>query len=98
MPLRDFDIAASVALGSAQKLAILRFKPDSFRVAGKNFAVTQKARIARLIQVIQSMPEPQGFKRFFLFYDTYSETAALPTVAKEWDANIKDVSEALAIV
>lgn len=59
--------------------------------------MAQKARLARLSQVIQSMPEPQGFKRFFLFYDMDSETAALPTVAKEWDANVKEVSEALPV-
>ena len=92
---RDFDIAASVALGSAEKLAILRYNPDCFRVAGKSFPVAQKTRLARLIQVIQGMPEPQGFKRFFLYYDVDIETAALPTVAKEWDAAVREVSEAL---
>ena len=92
---RDFDIAASVALGSAQKLAILRYNPDCLRVAGKSFPVAQKTRLARLIQVIQGMSEPQGFKRFFLFYDMDAETSTLPTVAKEWDAAVKEVSEAL---
>ena len=95
---RDFDIAASVALGSAQKLVVLRYNPDSFRVAGKNFPVAQKVRIDRLIEVIHNMPEPQGFKRFFLFYDMESETAALPIVAKEWEENVREVSEALPVV
>ena len=53
--------------------------------------------MARLIQVLQSMPEPQGFKRFFLYYDLDYESAALPTVAKEWDANVRELSEALPL-
>ena len=32
---RDFDMAASVALGSARKLAIVRYNPDPFKVAGR---------------------------------------------------------------
>ena len=93
---RDFDIAASVALGpvSAQKLAILRYNPDPFRVAGKTRTTSQKDRLAKLVQTITTMEEPEGlFARLFLYYDRDTEDAQLPTIAKEWDTQASVVSK-----
>ena len=55
---RDFDIVASLALGSGQKLAILRYNPDAFRVAGKTRTTSQKDRLAKLVQTVTTMEEP----------------------------------------
>ena len=41
---RDFDMAASVALGSAHKLAIARYNPDPFKVAGRTMRTPKKER------------------------------------------------------
>ena len=79
---RDFDIAASTALGSCQKLVILRFNPDAFRVAGKNRTVSQKERQARLLETLNTLEEPQGFRRLFMYYDRDAEGSELPTIAK----------------
>ena len=90
---RDFDIAASIALGSGQKLVILRYNPDAFRVAGKTHTTSQKDRLAKLLQIITAMEEPEGlFTRLFLFYDRDTEDAPLPTIAKEWDPQARTVS------
>ena len=89
---RDFDIAASTALGSGQKLVILRYNPDAFRVAGKNRTVSQKDRHAKLLETIENMNEPQGFRRMFLYYDRDAEGSELPTVAKEWAPAAREVS------
>jgi hypothetical protein len=82
---RDFDIAASIALGSAQKLVIIRYNPDAYNVAGRTLRTTAKERHQKLLSIIQGMNEPEGFQRVFLFYDRDSSDATLPSVAKEWD-------------
>ena len=41
------------------------------------------------------MDEPQGFVRYFLYYDRDTEDATLPTVAKEWDPSAIEVSRNL---
>ena len=89
---RDFDIAASTALGSGQKLVILRFNPDAFRVGGKNRTVSQKERQAKLLQTLSSLQEPEGFRRLFLYYDRDAEGSELPSIAKEWDPAAREVS------
>ena len=89
---RDFDIAASTALGSGQKLMILRYNPDAFRVAGKNRTVSQKERQAKLLETLNTLEEPQGFRRLFMYYDRDAEGSELPTIAKEWDPAAREVS------
>ena len=89
---RDFDIAASAALGSRHKLVVMRCNPDTFRVAGKSRAVSQKERQAKLLETIEAMSEPRGFRRLFMYYDRDAEDSTLPTVAKEWDAAAREVS------
>ena len=82
---RDFDIAASIALGSAQKLVIVHYNPDAYKVADKTLRTTTKDRQHKLLALMQSMEEPKGFlRRLFLFYDKDSIDATLPSVAKQW--------------
>ena len=63
---RDFDIAASIALGSAQKLVILRYNPDPYKVAGQTRRTNKKDRHATLMKTINEMEEGVGFRRLFL--------------------------------
>ena len=97
-PRRDFDIAASVALGSGGKLAMLRYNPDAFGVGGKTVYTSKKARDTRLLQVLTEMdadPMPgKDFARFFLFYDS-AVGAELPLVAVNWPAAAREVSRLL---
>ena len=89
---RDFDIAASAALGAGHKLVVLRYNPDAFRVAGKSRAVSQKERQAKLLDTIEEMKEPQGFRRLFMYYDRDAEESALPSIAREWGAAAREAS------
>ena len=41
---RDFDMAASVALGSQHKLAIVRYNPDAFKVTGRTVRTPKTER------------------------------------------------------
>ena len=89
---RDFDMAASVALGSAHKLRIIRFNPDSYRVAGITRRESRKDRISRLLALIDD-DEPVGaLERVFLCYDQESRDAPLPQVAASWDVVARHVS------
>ena len=91
-PRRDFDIAASIAMGSGHKLRIIRYNPDSFKVDGVTRRVSKAARIERLLGTL-SRPEPSGaLERLFLFYDECSELAGLPAVAVHWTQDVKEVS------
>ena len=88
---RDFDIYASIAMGSGQKVAILRYNPDEFRIDGKEVRVAAKERRRRLIEVLRDWiaedPAPNlPFARFFLYYDGRSGSA-LPLVAKDWNSD-----------
>ena len=88
---RDFDIYASVALGSGQKLAILRYNPDDFRVDGKTVRIATKERQRRLVEVlrawVQEDPAPNlPFARFFMYYDGQSGSE-LPLVAQDWNSD-----------
>ena len=49
---RDFDMAASVALGSGHKLLVLRYNPDAFKIAGVTRRTTKKERHAQLIRLL----------------------------------------------
>jgi hypothetical protein len=81
---RDFDVAASVAMGSDQKLVVLRYNPDAYKVAGETVRTPTKERLGRLVSAIRDMTEPEGFQRVFLFYDKDAASATLPSVSKEW--------------
>jgi len=86
---RDFDIAASIALGSQQKLMIVRFNPDSYRVGGKTRMESKKDRIKRLLELLQY--EPQGFERVFMCYDQ-DIGSTLPQVGASWEEAARQVS------
>ena len=78
---RDFDIRASVTLGTNDKIKIIHYNPDSFRFDGEPQFVSKASRIARLLDVLPE--EPMGFERIFMFYDSTSDNP-LPLVAVNW--------------
>ena len=89
-PRRDFDMCASLALGSGHKVVVLRYNPDNFRTDGKNMTVAAKDRQRRLVEVVRAWllddPAPdRQLARFFMYYDGRSDSR-LPVVAKEWDS------------
>ena len=89
-PRRDFDMCASLALGSGHKVVVLRYNPDDFRTDGKNMTVAAKDRQRRLVEVVRAWllddPAPdKQLARFFMYYDGRSDSR-LPVVAKEWDS------------
>ena len=89
-PRRDFDICASLALGSGHKVVVLRYNPDNFRTFGRNMTVSAKERQRRLVEVVRAWlledPAPgKQLARFFMYYDRRSDSP-LPVVAKEWDS------------
>ena len=86
---RDFDMAASVALGSQHKLMIVRYNPDSYRVDGKTRVESKADRMNRLIQLLDY--EPKAFERVFLCYDS-ATGQSLPQVAASWDPAAREVS------
>ena len=88
---RDFDMAASVALGSSHKLMVIRYNPDSYRVDGRTRTESNKDRLKRLLALLEY--EPMAFERVFLCYDQES-TSTLPQVAAAWDATARQVSRA----
>ena len=92
---RDFDMAASVALGSGHKLLVLRYNPDAFKIAGVTRRTTKKERRAQLIRLLGELlaREPEApFTRLFLFYDRAAENSALPCVAEHWSEPVRAVS------
>ena len=95
-PRRDFDMCASLALGSGHKVIVLRYNPDSFRMDGRNMDVATKDRQRQLVEVVRAwlqddpVPDMQ-LARFFMYYDCRSDSP-LPVVAKEWDSEARAVS------
>ena len=86
---RDFDIAASIALGSQQKLLIVRFNPDSYMVNGKTRS-DSKDRMKRLLKLLDYEPI-NCFERVFLCYD-HEAGSSLPSVAAAWATAATQVS------
>ena len=98
-PRRDFDMCASLALGSDHKVVILRYNPDSFRIDGKNVTVTTKEKQQRLVELLRAWlvedPAPdEQLARFFLYFDGRSDST-LPLVAKDWE---NDAARAVSAV
>jgi hypothetical protein len=92
-PRRDFDIFASVAMGSAEKVVILRYNPDPYKIGGIARPTSQKERLGKLRSIITG-PEPTE-KRLFLYYDRPSADATLPCVAEHWDIVARIISRAV---
>ena len=86
---RDFDMAASVALGSQHTLKIIHYNPDPFRLDGKTEHESKASRIKRLLQVLSE--EPVGFERIFMCYDCTSDSHLLQ-VACSWPEAVREVS------
>ena len=81
----DFDTARNLKLQPVEKLQIIRYNPNDFRVDGVDRRVSTKARLARLIAFLQEAAEPEKhFERFFFYYDSESGSS-LPQVSAEWD-------------
>jgi hypothetical protein len=96
---RDFDMAASVALGSGGKLLILRYNPDAFKVGGVTRTTTKKERHAKLLTLLGELraKEPDlPLSRLFMFYDRASNDSVLPVVAEHWSAPVQGVSRLVA--
>ena len=95
---RDFDILASVAMGSSDKLCVLRYNPDAYQVGGVTQIATKKQREAKLLQVLADLEvEPeQRFSWFFLFYNRRTHDSLHPVVADGWTTEVREVSRCLA--
>ena len=80
---RDFDILASVALGSADRLCIVHYNPGAYQVGGVTQSVSKKQREARLLQVLGDLEMDPGrpFSRLFVYYNRHAHDSLLPLVA-----------------
>jgi hypothetical protein len=93
---RDFDMAASVSLGSGGKLAIVRYSPDPFKVGGATRRTTKKERHAKLLTLLGELlaQEPElRLSRLFLFYDRAAQDSTLPLVAEQWEDAARMISK-----
>ena len=101
-PRRDFDMCASLAMGSGHKVVVLRYNPDSFKIDGKSVSVNTKDKQRRLVDVIRAWlledPAPdKPLARYFLYYDGRSDSQ-LPDIAKDWQYDeARAVSTVLSI-
>ena len=99
---RDFDMCASLMLGSSHKTVIIRYNPDSFRVDGTDKRVPTKDRQRRLVEILRTWlledPAPKRqLARFFLYYDCRSDSS-LPVVANDWKSDeAREISTMLPI-
>ena len=97
---RDFDICASIAIGSQHKAIALHYNPDDFQVGGITCHMTKTERHAKLFETLQSWqedPAPElGFARFFLYYDAENDASTLPSVAQNWSDEVRAVSRRIA--
>ena len=88
---RDADIYASVALGSCDRLRLLRFNPDGFKVGDRPGCASGTDRLERLIALIRELDEDpwpeRPFVRLFLYYDVDGPDAELPSVADGWQSD-----------
>ena len=82
-------MAASVALGSAHKLMVVCYTPDSYRVDGKTSTESNTDILQRLLALLEY--EPAAFERVFLCY-AQENASTLPHVAATWDAVARQVS------
>ena len=85
---RDFDMCASLALGSGHKVVVLRYNPDSFKIDGKSVSVSPKDKQHRLVEVIRAWlledPAPdKQLARYFMHYDGCSDSQ-LTAIANLW--------------
>ena len=80
-------------MGSGEKVVILRYNPDPYKIGGVTRPTSQKERLQRLLSIIEG-PEPAE-KRLFLYYDRPSADATLPCVADHWDIVARIISRCM---
>ena len=90
---KDFDIAASVALGNGHKLRVARYNPDAYWVDGQTRVESRRERMKRLL-VLLDEELAASFERVFLCYDATNDSV-LPQVAASWGVVAKAVSRVL---
>ena len=95
---RDVDILAAVSLGSAHKLRIIRYNPDTQQIGGVTQTVSRAQREAKLLQALQDMEvEPElPVSRLFLFYNKATHDSLHPLAADSWPEEVKAVNRSLA--
>ena len=84
---RDFDMVASVALGSGHRLLIIRYNPDGYKVGGTTRVESKKDRMKRILELLEY--EPVAFERVFPCYD---QAGGLPEVVASWPLTVREVS------
>ena len=89
--MRDvrFEFALAQSVGSRQKLMVIRYNPDAYRIGGKTKSEGEKKRIQRLLSLLQY--KPRSFERILLCYDQ-GEGERLPQEAVMWDDAARQVS------
>ena len=88
---RDFDMAASVALGSGHKLLVLRYNPDAFKIAGMNQEGAPRSADPPAGRAVGARAGGAFHPPFFL-YDRAAENNTLPCVAEHWSEPVRAVS------
>ena len=86
----DFGIAATMALGGVQKVLILHYNPDAYKVGGKTFTENKNNRMTRLLKLLNHEPET-SIERLFICYDS-DKDSTLPLIAESWSEAAKQVS------
>ena len=95
---RECDVVASITLGSADKLAFIRYNPDSYQVGGIMQNTPKREREQKLLQILRELeqePESQ-LTRVFLYYNMQSHDSLLPIVAEAWPAELKQITRCVA--
>jgi hypothetical protein len=89
-PRRDMDMVASVTLGSdqSQKVVIIHFNPDTYKVSGTVLKIPMKERLATLVQLLKTVKTPEVLcKRVYMYYEKENSTATLPLIASKWNSD-----------
>ena len=90
----DFTLLSSAVVGRDERVFILRYNPDEFKVGEGVCCVSQKQRHDRLLEVINA-PEPPPCARGFLYYSKRSLEDQHPVIAEHWAPAVRQLSRAL---
>ena len=95
---REMNILGSVALGSADKLVMIRYNPDSYTIGGVVQNTSRRERETKLLQVLEDLEqEPdRPYTRLFLYYSRPAADSPLPCIAESWPLQIQQISLCLA--
>ena len=90
---RDFDIAAALWLAAPeQRVAVVRFNPDAYRIGASHGGATREQRHAGLVGFLQELAPEQPFSRHFLYYDADTLDAEVPALATHWSSEVQAMS------